>query len=94
VYSVRTPDAALFVDELKPSDDGDVTVLYTRSAPPGWPRSPSRLNRDDLEPPGDAQPRVYVCGPTGFVEAAAGLLTDIGYDERQIRTERFGPSGA
>jgi len=34
-----------------------------------------------------------VCGPTGFVEAAADLLIDAGHDPRAIKTERFGPSG-
>jgi ferredoxin-NADP reductase len=34
-----------------------------------------------------------VCGPTGFVEAAADLLVDLGHDPARIRTERFGPTG-
>ncbi len=35
----------------------------------------------------------FVCGPTGFVESAAHLLAGQGLGDRQIRTERFGPSG-
>jgi ferredoxin-NADP reductase len=35
----------------------------------------------------------FICGPTGFVESAARLLVDQGIADRQIRTERFGPSG-
>jgi ferredoxin-NADP reductase len=31
-----------------------------------------------------------VCGPTGFVEAAATLLLAAGHDPKRIRTERFG----
>jgi ferredoxin-NADP reductase len=38
-------------------------------------------------------PRVYVCGPTGFVENAARLLQTRGHQSDTIRTERFGPSG-
>ncbi|MFF9330745.1 oxidoreductase, partial [Streptomyces sp. NPDC014776] len=34
--------------------------------------------------------RVYVCGPTGFVEHAAQLLVDRGFTPSDIRTERFG----
>jgi ferredoxin-NADP reductase len=34
-----------------------------------------------------------VCGPTGFVEAAANLLVDIGHDPRRVKTERFGSTG-
>jgi ferredoxin-NADP reductase len=37
--------------------------------------------------------RVYVCGPTGFVENAAQLLQLRGHQPAAIRTERFGPSG-
>jgi ferredoxin-NADP reductase len=49
--------------------------------------------RDALEAaaiPAAQQPTVYVCGPTGFVEAAAGLLLELGHDEARVRTERFG----
>jgi ferredoxin-NADP reductase len=40
----------------------------------------------------DEQPLTYVCGPTGFVEAAAGGLVELGHDPGRIRTERFGPT--
>ena len=39
------------------------------------------------------RPAVYVCGPSGFVAAAADLLTAAGHDPQRIRTERFGPGG-
>lgn len=32
----------------------------------------------------------YVCGSTGFVEAAAGALVDAGMPAGQVRTERYG----
>jgi len=41
----------------------------------------------------DAGAACFVCGPTGFVESIADLLTSQGMDPRQVRTERFGPSG-
>lgn len=93
VYSARTPDDVLYADELKPSDNVDVTLLYSRSAPLDWPRPPGRLSRDDLPTPDHSGTRVYVCGPTGFVEAVSRQLVDLGYDDQEIRTERFGPSG-
>jgi ferredoxin-NADP reductase len=34
----------------------------------------------------------FICGPTGFVESAARLLSEQGLWDRQIRTERFGPT--
>ncbi|MFL6169847.1 MAG: hypothetical protein ACJ711_09255, partial [Ornithinibacter sp.] len=37
-----------------------------------------------------ADPAVFVCGPTSFVEAVVGLLGDAGLDPRAVRAERFG----
>ena len=45
------------------------------------------------KPPRDNPAAVFVCGPTGFVEAAANLLIAAGYQAGAIKTERFGPSG-
>jgi ferredoxin-NADP reductase len=99
IYSVREPDTALYAGELAglaAADAGlDLTYVYTRSTPLGWPLPAGRINTDILTagqaaPPGLA---VFVCGPTGFVEAAADLLVDAGYDAQTIKTERFGPSG-
>ena len=46
----------------------------------------------ELGPPPAAAPHVFICGPTGFVEAVANLLVDAGHDPARIRTERFGPA--
>jgi ferredoxin-NADP reductase len=73
-----------------------VSYLYTRAAPPGWPRPPGRITAGDLPKaggPGEPGPDCYVCGPTGFVEAAADLLLSLGHAPEKIRTERFGPTG-
>jgi ferredoxin-NADP reductase len=43
-------------------------------------------------PPTD-KPLCYVCGPTGFVEAVASALVELGHDPDMMRTERFGPTG-
>ena len=43
--------------------------------------------------PSKLAPTCYVCGPTSFVEVAAGLLTACGNSPNKIRTERFGPTG-
>jgi ferredoxin-NADP reductase len=39
------------------------------------------------------RPRVFVCGPTSFVESTATTLVDLGHDPSWIRLERFGGSG-
>jgi ferredoxin-NADP reductase len=43
-------------------------------------------------PPAQA-PEVLVCGPTGFVEAVATALIDLGHRPSRIKTERFGATG-
>ncbi|MEU3188250.1 ferredoxin reductase [Streptomyces sp. NPDC006923] len=96
LYSVRTPKDRYYVPELRPDDGLDVTCLYTRSAPAGWPRPPGRLAATDetaFGRPAGPEPMCFVCGPTGFVELAAELLVAGGHDPDRIRTERFGPVG-
>jgi ferredoxin-NADP reductase len=99
VYSVRSADTALYTAELarrQRDDDLPVTYVYTRTAPADTPTPSGRITASVLAtagwPPRRA-PSVFVCGPTGFVEAAADLLTGAGHHPHLIKTERFGPSG-
>jgi len=99
VYSVREPGDVIYRDvlsALQDSDVADVHLVHTRRAPEGAARPVSRLRQDDLAASGwsaEDAPTCYVCGPTGFVEAAADLLVGLGHAPERIRTERFGPSG-
>ncbi len=100
LYSVREPEAVLYRAELArlaaSDDDVRVDFAFTRRTPEGWPRGPGRLDADLLAKTAfgpQEQPTCYVCGPTGFVEAAADLLAAAGHDQARIRTERFGPTG-
>jgi ferredoxin-NADP reductase len=99
VYSVRDPSGVIYGDELarRVRDDHglDVTYLYTRETPPGWARPAGRIDARALGEagwPADFQPVCYVCGPTGFVEAAANLLVAAGHTPARVKTERFGPT--
>jgi ferredoxin-NADP reductase len=99
LYSVRSPADALYAAELaerqRRADGLRIDYVYTRTAPAGWSRPPGRLSAAEL-PRGEdtaAPPAVFVCGPTGFVEAAANLLIQAGHQPGAIKTERFGPSG-
>jgi ferredoxin-NADP reductase len=99
VYSVRDPDNLIYGEELARrvrDDQGlDVTFVYTREAPPGWPRPAGRLSGALLGEagwPASFEPACFVCGPTGFVEAAANLLVAAGHEPDRIKTERFGPT--
>jgi ferredoxin-NADP reductase len=100
IYSLRTPGERFYAAELCEPPPGDagvtVTYIYTRAAPGGFARAPGRLSAADLTAaawPAETAPACFVCGPTGFVEAAADMLVALGHDPHRIKTERFGPSG-
>jgi ferredoxin-NADP reductase len=99
VYSVRRLSEVIYRDELLGYDalDGvDVRFVLTREWPDDWQGRRGRIDRALLEEVAgspSAEPRVYVCGPNAFVEAAGGWLVEIGHDPGRIRTERFGPTG-
>jgi ferredoxin-NADP reductase len=99
LLSVRSVEDILYRDELDRLADGHVTtkVTLTRGeAPDGWSGFTGRIDRDmlvSLGPAPEEHPRVYVCGPTPFVEEAARLLVALGHDPATVHTERFGPTG-
>lgn len=99
VYSIRSPDERYYAAELRSLERVgglDIAYVYTRRAPDGWPRRPGRIVPDDVAAhgwPPDFDPSCFVCGPTGFVEAVADMLTALGHDPNRIKTERFGPTG-
>jgi ferredoxin-NADP reductase len=97
IYSVRTPQDALYSEELarRVRDDPglDVRYVYTRQTPDGWPEPAKRIGVATVNShgwPPDFGPDCFVCGPTSFVETAADILVALGHDPRKIRTERFG----
>jgi ferredoxin-NADP reductase len=100
LYSVREPGAVLYRDELQARSDQDPTLMlthaYTRAAPQNWPRPPGRIDAALVARttwPSKLVPTCYVCGPTPFVESAAGFLSVCGNLPEKIKTERFGPTG-
>lgn len=93
LYSVRSPHVIFFAKELDALSRTQVEIVHTREAPPGSSRPPGRLTREALATatfPAAKGPRVYVCGPTPFVETVARWLVELGHDPVRIRTERFG----
>jgi ferredoxin-NADP reductase len=100
VLSARGPRDVIYAAELEQLADGadgvEVLTTLTRQAPPGWTGLRGRLDRELLArvawPPSEA-PRVFICGPTGFVEAAASAAVELGHDPGLVKTERFGPTG-
>jgi len=100
LYSVREPGAVFYRDELRKRSENDpsltLTYAYTRTTPKDWQRPPGRIDAKlvkEVTWPSSLVPTCYVCGPTPFVESAAGFLSACGNSSDKIRTERFGPTG-
>ncbi|MFL5826044.1 MAG: ferredoxin reductase [Thermoleophilaceae bacterium] len=100
LVSARSLDALLYRAELESrgaAGDGlEVITTLTREAPDGWAGHTGRVNSELLREVGfapDELPRVYVCGPTPFVESVAENLVGLGHDPAMVKTERFGPTG-
>src|SRR5439155_7902991 len=77
-------------------ETADVRIALTREWPEDWRGHRGRIDGDVLAAaawPPEPEPRVYVCGPSGFVETVASALVDNGQPPSSIRTERFGPTG-
>ena len=88
----------IYRDELAALDRRGLTVAttLTREQPAGWDGLSGRVDGAMLAGLGPApaeRPRIFVCGPTPFVEHVADLLVDAGHDPGSIHAERFGPTG-
>jgi len=99
LLSARSVEDLIYRDELdrRAREDGlRVEQTLTRTRPPGWAGGARRVDGEMLAafaPPVAANPLIYVCGPTAFVEAVADALVGLAYPPATIRTERFGPTG-
>jgi ferredoxin-NADP reductase len=99
LYSARTLDEVIYRDELTRlgvETAAEIRLTLTRAWPEDWTGGRGRVDRQLLEEvawPAEAQPLVYVCGSTGFVESVASALVASGHVAGRIRTERFGATG-
>jgi ferredoxin-NADP reductase len=96
VYSARSLDDVIYRDELEHAPDGaEIRLALTRSWPEGWTGHRGRVDDALLDevawPPSEA-PAIYICGPTGFVEAISRQMVARGHEPGRIKTERFGPT--
>lgn len=101
LYSSRTFEDIIYHDELyrMAADDSDLQITHTLtdSQPEGWQGEHRLIDKAMINEAGfppDSEPIVYVCGPTGLVEAASNFLVELGHTADRIKTERFGPTGS
>jgi ferredoxin-NADP reductase len=90
VVSVRRPGDLYYASELP---GPQTTIVYTRATPPSWPRPAGRLSVTDLPVPLNPDATGFICGSSGFADAATAVLRDGGMPVDRIRAERFGPTG-
>ena len=90
VVSVRSPEDLYYAGELP---GPETSVVYTRVAPSGSVRSVGRLNAADIVVSDTADTTAYVCGSSGFCDAATDLVIGAGVPVERVRVERFGPTG-
>ena len=100
LHSSRTAQDIIYrneLDRLVAQMDGFSLVhTLTRGAPAAWRGEARRVDREMLARhvfPATQKPLIFICGPTSFVEVVTDELIPLGYDERTIKTERFGPTG-
>ena len=98
LFSSRSWDDVIYRNELERLEGDGLRVVHTltRSQPHGWAGYARRADAEMLAEVGPSppeRPRVYVCGPTPFVEAVAEALVQLGHEPQRVKTERFGATG-
>jgi ferredoxin-NADP reductase len=100
LYSSRCLEDIIYRDELDAmacrNPELRVVHTLTRKQPEGWAGHRGRINKALLVEasfPPERNPKIYICGPTPFVEDVSRSLVELGHDPLTIKTERFGPSG-
>jgi ferredoxin-NADP reductase len=99
VVSAGRWEDVLYRDELARLATADAVHVHytlTRARPGGWTGFERRVDAEMLAavgPTAAKRPRIFVCGPTAFVEQAADALVELGHDPAAVRAERFGPTG-
>jgi ferredoxin-NADP reductase len=96
--SSRTWEDLLYRDELlRIADEAGMHARFTltREQPSGWTGFDRRVDAEMLRQVGPdpvARPKIFVCGPTPFVEQAADALVELGHAPANVHAERFGPT--
>ena len=98
--SSRSPEDLIYRSEVEGWAAGgevELRLALTRAWPEGFDGHRGRVDAALLEAfawSPQERPLTYVCGPSGFVEAVANALVELGHEPGRIRTERFGPTGS
>jgi ferredoxin-NADP reductase len=100
LYSSRSYDDIIYREELEKlqkADSGlEIFQTLTRELPTNWAGYRRRIDlpmlAEVVKPYGNNL-IAYICGPTALVEGVANSLVTLGIPPKDVRTERFGPTG-
>ena len=97
LYSAQKREDVIYHGELTALAQSDpeftLQITLTRDSAPGWSGRVGRIDLPAVQALLEGLGGVvdsFICGPDGFVEAAAELLLQAGQPRAAIRTERFG----
>lgn len=83
-YCTRSPERTAFRQEIGASAFADRVRFHFDSGP-----AEQKLNLDSLLAQPGADTRLYVCGPTGFIDHVVGSAKSKGWNSGQIHLEYF-----
>ena len=91
LFSARSPDEFAFVNEFHALlDGGKLTLILTLTGRAlEWRHARGRASRDQLAALIAPDMLYFVCGPPAMVTEVPAMLTNLGVNEDQIRTERW-----
>jgi ferredoxin-NADP reductase len=97
VYSVRVPEEAAFVEELRAMEEYHkrykliCTVTQPEKARTPWEGETGRISIETLSKwiPDLSLPIYYIAGPPGMVSSVRRMLIGAGIAEQDIRAEEF-----
>jgi ferredoxin-NADP reductase len=99
LYCVRTARDIMFhheLDELQTRLKNFRYQVFLSQPDPQWPGARGHIHREFIcgAVPEVKRPVFFLCGPPPFMEAARGILAELGVEPERIRQETFGGAGA
>ncbi|MDE0808839.1 MAG: FAD-binding oxidoreductase [Alphaproteobacteria bacterium] len=95
--SVRSPDDIIFEREFDYMVErygmfSSVQISGTRGTRGDWKGLAGHISRPVLEmvSPDMFEREIFMCGPQGFMDAARGILDEMGFDLAKLHSESFG----
>jgi ferredoxin-NADP reductase/anaerobic selenocysteine-containing dehydrogenase len=95
--SVRSPDDIIYAKEFDYMTEryrmfSSIQVSGTRGTRGDWQGLSGHISRPMLElvSPDLFEREVFMCGPQGFMDAARGILEEMGFDLAKLHSESFG----